>query len=88
MYQDEYGDEGGFDCEDDAYLKNPLSTYRPPSQYAALRTQDNSLGGRATSPPSSPSSPSSLDGFITDMTVVDPYGTYVFLRRVLQNCLR
>ena len=44
MYRDEYGDKGGFDCEDDAYLKNPLTAYRPPSQYAALRTRDNSVG--------------------------------------------
>ena len=43
-YRDEYGEDFGDDCEDDAYLKNPLTTYRPPSQYAALRTQDNSVG--------------------------------------------
>ena len=30
--------------QDDAYLKTPLTTYRPPSQYATLRTQDNSVG--------------------------------------------
>ena len=35
---------GGDDCEDDTYLKNPLTTYRLPSQYAALRTRDNSVG--------------------------------------------
>ena len=44
QYRDEYGDEFGDDCEDDVYLKTPLTTYRPPSQYAALRTQDNSVG--------------------------------------------
>ena len=43
-YRDEYGDDFGDDCEDDAHLKTPLTTYRPPSQYAALRTQDNSVG--------------------------------------------
>ena len=43
-YQDEYRQEFGDDCEDNAYLKNPLTTYHPPSQYAALRTQDNSVG--------------------------------------------
>ena len=45
-------------------------------------------GGRATSPPLPSSLPSSLDGFMTFMTVVDPDGTYVFLRRVLQKNLR
>ena len=44
MYRDEYREEFWDDCEDDAYLKNPLTTYRPPSEYAALRTQDNSVG--------------------------------------------
>ena len=44
IYRNEYGDEFGDDCEDDAYLKTPLTTYLPPSQYAALRTQDNSVG--------------------------------------------
>ena len=43
-YRDEYGDEFGDDCEDNAYLKTPLTTYRPLSKYAALRTQDNSVG--------------------------------------------
>ena len=43
-YQDKYREEFGYDCEDYAYLKNPLTTYRPPSQYASLRTQDNSVG--------------------------------------------
>ena len=43
-YRDEYGDKFGDDCEDDAYLKTPLTTYLPPSQYVALRTQDNSVG--------------------------------------------
>ena len=43
-YRDEYGEEFGDDCEDDTYLKTPLNTYRPPSQYAALKTQDSSVG--------------------------------------------
>ena len=87
VYRDEYGEDFGDDCEDDAYLKTPLTTCRPPSQYAALRTQDNSLGGRATSPLSPSSSLPSLAVFMTDITVVNPYGTYVFLCRVLQKNL-
>ena len=43
-YWDKYGDEFGDDYEDDAYLKTPLTTYCPPSHYAALRMQDNSVG--------------------------------------------
>ena len=42
--RDKYGDEFGYNCEDDAYLKTPLTKYRPLSQYAALRMQDNSVG--------------------------------------------
>ena len=51
MVSDEYGDKGGDDCEDDAYLKNPLTTIRtalrPSMRQApkALKTRDNSMGG-------------------------------------------
>ena len=44
MYRDDYGEEFGDDCENNTYLNNPLTTYCPPSQYTALKTQDISLG--------------------------------------------